>query len=223
MCWKFWDIHIWKGLSSKYNLRPCFLLILDLLKFVWLVYFVQWDSSPMQKVPFKCLRSLISWHANYPTASPQLECVDRVLICLVFHPLQEDVLNCFFLFSRRISRFRGQKKTLPIFCRVVFLGFVAKIFGQKWGDFFFGPTEPEGTWWVHDLPDLVITGAVCSTPRTPKRFSGAECVTAFGARCLCFFGMVLVVGDEWWKKLVEFWDEFVQLFPFGFLNVGKKW
>lgn len=197
-------------------------LILDLLKFVWLVYLVQWDSSPMQKVPFKYLRSLISWHANYPTASPQLECVDRVLICLVFHPLQEEVLNCFFFFFRRISRFRGQKKTLPIFCRVVFWDLWQKSLGKKSGDVFFGPTDPEGTWWVHDLPDLVITGAVSSTPRTPKRFSGAECVTAFGARCVFFSVGCWLLGNDGWKKLVEFWDEFVQLFPLGFWVLGKK-
>ena len=167
-------------------------------------------------------RPLISWHANYPTASPQLECVDRVLICLVFHSLKEHVLNCFFLFFRRISRFRGQKKHFQYvaesFSRICGKNLWAKIWG-----FFFGhrPTS-EGTWWVHDLPDLVITGAVCPTPRTPQRFSWAECVTAFGARCVCFLGWVLVVGG-WMVKEVG-WVLGMDLFSFflsGFWMLGK--
>ena len=73
-----------------------------------------------------------------------------------------------------------------------FLGFVGFLWSQQKNRrecfFHFSVDRPtwEGTWWVHDLPDLVITGAVCSTPRTPQRFSGAECVTAFGARCVFF-------------------------------------
>lgn len=174
------------------------------------------------KFPFEYSRSLISWHTNYPTVSPQLEFVDRVLICLlVFHSLKEEVLNCFFFFFVGFHGL-GDKKNTSNMLQSSFLGFVGFLWA-KIGGFFFGPTDPEGTWWVHDLPDLVITGAVCSTPRRfPQRFSGAECVTAFGARCVFSVGcwlLGMMVSERSWLSFG------MNLFSFsvsGSLSVGKK-
>ena len=127
----------------------------------------------------------------------------------------------FLLFFRWISRFRGQKNTSNML-QSSFLGFVGFLWA-KIGGFFFGPTDPEGTWWVHDLPDLVIPGAVCSTPRRfPQRFSGAECVTAFGARCVFSVGcwlLGMMVSERSWLSFG------MNLFSFsvsGSLSVGKK-
>ena len=156
------------------------------------------------KFPFKYLRSLISWHTNYPTVSPQLECVDRVLICFVFHPLQEEVLNCFFLFFVRL----GDKKiTLPIFCRVVFLGFVAKIFGQKSGGcfffHFFRTDRPEKE------RDEFMTYRILLSLELLARRLGRRSVSpeqsvlrpSVPGVCVCFLGWVLVVSG-WMVKEV---------------------
>lgn len=195
---------------------PVSLLILDLLKFVWLVktwcneiHHQATDFLACQ-LPHSQPPAWVCWSffnlfrlAPTPRRSAQL------------------FLSFFFVGFHGLG---DNKKNTSNILQSSFLGFVAKIFGQKSGDFFFNFFQTDRPEKERDefMTYRILLSLELFARRLGRRsVSPEQSVLRRSVPGVCFLGWVLVLGMMVFL-LVEFWDEFVPLFPFGFLSVGKK-